>query len=59
MKRIRIVGLLIAIAACAAIGGCKEEGPAERAGKKIDEAAEKAGNAVEDAGDKVKDAVDR
>jgi hypothetical protein len=59
MKRIRIVGLLIAIVASTAIGGCKKEGPAERAGKKIDEAAEKAANAVEDSGDKAKDAVDR
>jgi hypothetical protein len=59
MKRIRIVGFLIAIAVGTAIGGCRKEGPAERAGKKIDEAAEKAGNAVEDAGDRAKDAVDR
>lgn len=33
------------------------EGPAERAGKSIDNAAEKAGNQIEKAGDKVKDAV--
>jgi hypothetical protein len=59
MRRVRIVGVLIAITACTAIGACKKEGPAERAGKKIDDAAEKAANAVEDAGDKAKDAVDR
>jgi predicted small secreted protein len=33
------------------------EGPAERAGKAIDNAAEKAGDSIEKAGDKVKDAV--
>jgi hypothetical protein len=34
------------------------EGPAERAGKQIDEAAEKVGDQIEKAGDKIKDAVD-
>lgn len=34
------------------------EGPAERAGKQIDQAAEKVGDQVEKAGDKLKDAVD-
>jgi len=47
---------------------CKKEGPAERAGKKIDEtvekarekikeSAEKAGNKIEEAGEKVKEAT--
>ena len=47
---------------------CKKEGPAERAGKKMDEAvekagdkikesAEKAGDKIEEAGDKVKEAT--
>ena len=38
---------------------CKKEGPAERAGKKIDETVEKAGEktkeSVEKAGDKIKE----
>jgi len=42
---------------------CKKEGPAERAGKKIDEAVEKAGektkDAVEKAGDKIEEAGDK
>jgi hyperosmotically inducible protein len=50
------------------LGACKKEGPAERTGKKLDEAAEKtgdkiketaekAGDKIEDAGKKVKDAT--
>jgi hypothetical protein len=50
------------LAACAAIGfgmaACQPaEGPAERAGKAIDNTAEKAADSIEQAGDKVKDAV--
>lgn len=36
---------------------CKKEGPAERAGKKIDETVEKAGDKIEEAGDKVKEST--
>jgi hypothetical protein len=32
------------------LGACKQEGPAERTGRKIDEAAEKLGEAVEKKG---------
>jgi hypothetical protein len=50
------------------ITACKKEGPAERAGrnideslekagKKIDESARKAGDKIEDAGNKVKDST--
>lgn len=38
--------------------GCKKEGPAERAGRGIDEGAEKAGQQIEKAGDKIKDTID-
>ncbi len=42
------------------LAGCKEkEGPAERAGKKIDEAVEKMGKEVEKAGDKIKEATEK
>jgi hyperosmotically inducible protein len=52
------------------LSGCPEEGPAERAGEKIDEAVEdagekmeetgeKAGEAMEEAGDKAEDATDK
>jgi len=46
------------------LGACKPEGPAERTGRKIDEAAEKLGEAVEKkgplerAGEKMDNAVD-
>lgn len=38
-----------------ALVGCQQEGPAERAGKKIDETVEKAGEKIEEAGEKVKE----
>lgn len=41
----------------AGVSGCKKEGPAEKAGKKIDKAMEKVGDQLEKAGEKVKDAV--
>ena len=34
------------------LGGCEQEGPAERAGEQIDEAIEKAGDKVEKATDR-------
>jgi hypothetical protein len=37
------------------LSGCKQEGPAERAGKKIDEAVEKGGQQVEKAGKKIQE----
>ena len=37
---------------------CENEGPAERAGEKIDEAVEEAGDQVEKAADKVEEATD-
>ena len=50
---------LIALFALLAVGfvtAC-QEGPAERAGRKIDNAADKAGRAIENAGEKVRDAA--
>lgn len=42
-----------------AMAACQPaEGPAERAGKQVDQAAEKAGDQIEKAGDKVKDTID-
>lgn len=37
------------------IFACEQEGPAEKAGEKIDEAVEEAGEAVEEAGDKIRE----
>lgn len=42
----------------AALAGCqKQEGPAERAGKEVDNAAAKVGQQVEKAGDSIQDAA--
>lgn len=47
------------------LGGCKQEGPAERAGKDIDEAAERLGEAlekkdpVERAGEQIDEAIEK
>ena len=42
---------------------CKKEGPAERAGKKVDEAVEKAGEKIKESakktGDKIEEAGDK
>ncbi len=49
-----------AVAAVMVIGvffGCQKQGPAEKAGKAIDNAAEKVGQQIEKAGDSIKDAV--
>jgi hypothetical protein len=48
---------LMMIALMVGISGCTKEGPAEKAGKKIDKAIEKGGEQIEKAGDKVQDAV--
>lgn len=50
MKKLISVFALLALVAC-------QEGPAEKAGRKIDNAADKAGRAIEKAGDKVRDAA--
>ncbi len=45
--------LIAGLAACQ-----KEEGPAERAGKAMDNAVKKAGEKIEKAGEKIQDAAD-
>jgi hypothetical protein len=49
---------LMIVIALAALVGCQREGPAEKAGRNIDNAASKAAKGIENAGDKVRDAVD-
>ncbi len=60
MKRFNksvVVALAIGVLA-AGLSGCqKEEGPAERAGKSLDNAVEKAGKKIEEAGEKIQDAA--
>lgn len=47
---------LIMSALLVALSGCqKQEGPAERAGKSVDQTIEKAGQQIEKAGEKIQD----
>jgi hypothetical protein len=38
--------------------GCREQGPAERAGRAVDEAMEDAGEKMEEAGDEMEEAME-
>lgn len=49
-----LAALLVALSGCQ-----KQEGPAERAGKEVDQAVDKVGQQVEKAGDKIDDALKR
>jgi len=49
--------LAMGILAVALFGCQKQEGPAERAGKQIDNAVDKTGQQIEKAGDKIEDAA--
>lgn len=40
------------------LGGCPDEGPAERAGEEIDEITEEAGEEMEEAGDEIDEGVE-
>ena len=51
--------LLLACATAVALAACQKEGPAERAGKAIDQSTAKAGEKVENATEKVGDALER
>jgi hypothetical protein len=59
MKLIETLGAALAMSALlVALSGCENhEGPAERAGKGLDNAADKVGQQVEKAGDSVQDAA--
>ena len=46
-----VPGLLLA-----ALSGCENKGPAEKAGESVDDAVEKAGESIEEAGDRIQDA---
>ena len=41
------------------LAGCQQEGTAEKAGRKVDQAGEKTGKAVEKAGDKIDNAAEK
>jgi hypothetical protein len=60
MLRIFIVPMIIGVLMMGTVIACqKEEGPAEKAGKKIDKAIEEAGEKIEEAGDKVREATEK
>jgi hypothetical protein len=48
---------LMMIVLMVGLSGCTKEGPAEKAGKKIDKTLEKAGDQIEKAGEKVRDTL--
>ncbi|MEW6246395.1 MAG: hypothetical protein AB1555_06760 [Nitrospirota bacterium] len=50
--------LLASAVLCVGIG-CKQEGPAEKAGKKVDEAVEKAGQTMQEGKEKVEAAAEK
>jgi hypothetical protein len=58
MSIIRLSGLIAATLLLLMLGGCREEGPAERAGQQVDEAMEKTGEALDDLGEEVDEAVE-
>jgi predicted small lipoprotein YifL len=41
----------------AALAGCHQEGPAEKAGRQVDEAGKAAARSIEKAGDSIRDAA--
>lgn len=49
---------MLLLAMSVGLVACEKEGPAERAGEKVDEAVEKAGDQMEEAADKVEEATD-
>ncbi len=48
----------VCIAFVISIAGCEQEGPAEKAGKEIDQAAEKAGDELEEAGEDIEESME-
>jgi predicted small secreted protein len=54
-----VMTALIAVALVAGLSACqKEEGPAERAGKAMDNAVKQAGEQIEKAGEKIQQAAE-
>ena len=52
-----IVSALIVSALLATLVGCENKGPAQNAGKAVDNAADKAGQQIEKAGNNIQDAA--
>jgi predicted small lipoprotein YifL len=51
MKTLFVMVVLLALA------GCQREGPAEKAGRQVDEAGKAAARSIEKAGDNIRDAA--
>ena len=59
MRRMKTLGTAILMGVVLiALSGCMKEGPAEKAGKSLDDAADSVGDHIDDAGDAIQDAVD-
>lgn len=58
VRPVTLALILFGAVTAAALPGCREEGPAERAGEEIDEAVDDAKDALDDAKDDAEDAVD-
>ena len=48
---------LFVIVALVALAGCQREGPAEKAGRQVDEAGKAASRSIEKAGENIRDAA--
>jgi len=56
-RKIVAITLILGAALLTQVGCQKKEGPAEKAGKSLDNAAEKAGQKIERAGENIRDAA--
>lgn len=52
---LRVLGLTAVVSSLLLLTACEQDGPAERAGEKIDNAVESAGDKLEQAGDKIQE----
>lgn len=57
IKKLLMLLTVVSLASFSAISCDEDDGPIEKAGKKIDSTAKDAGNAIEDACEKVKEGV--
>lgn len=57
-RLMRILVLAAGIASLSAFAGCEQEGPAETAGKEIDQTVEKAGEKAEETRDEIEEELD-
>lgn len=58
LVRSLFLALALAFMAGVALSGCHDPGPAEEAGREVDEAMEDASDALDDLGDDAEDATD-